>query len=107
MVKKYLTNDDVSGGLPKILQLFFSEQKAKEFKELQDLRLTRLYLELFKGLEQWLSELAKVIEKFLRENESGELGELYSLAKTRLEERKAVMRETKELYELNLLQENF
>lgn len=51
MVKKYLTNDDVSGGLPKILQLFFSEQKAKEFKELQDLRLTRLYLELFKGLE--------------------------------------------------------
>ena len=51
--------------------------------------------------------MAKVIEKFLRENESGELGELYSLAKTRLEERKAVMRETKELYELNLLQENF
>ena len=89
------------------MKLFFSEKKALEFKELQDLRLTRLYLELFKGLEVWLAELAKVVEKFLRENESGELGELHTLAKTRLEERRGVMKETKELYELNLLQENF
>lgn len=94
LLKKYLTNDDVGGGLPKIVELFFSELKALEFGEQED-RLKRSYLELFKSLEQWLADLGKVVEKYLSDDSNPELTKL---ADERLQERTKVLNARCELY---------
>jgi len=94
LIKKLLTNDDVGGGLPKIVELYFSEQKASEFAE-QDDRVKRSYLELFKSLEQWLIDLGKVVEKYLSDDSNPEL---LKLADERLQERTKVLNSRCELY---------
>jgi hypothetical protein len=88
IIKKYCTNDDVGGGLPKILDLFFHKTMAQEFRELKDSDLKRRYLELFNLIDQCMSELCKCVEmyKTLESN-----AELTNLAEERLEERTALI----------------
>lgn len=81
MLQKYVTNDDVGGGLPKMLDLFFNESLAVAFKELKNDELRRAYLDLFKGLESWMNELNKVVEMF---STVGRNAELTKLAEERL-----------------------
>lgn len=101
-MKKYITNDDVGGGLPKMVDLFFNESLARDFNDLDNYELKRAYLDLFKELEKWLSELQKVVEMFSTENT-----EMTKLAQERLEDRSKLLNERKHLYKLQMLQENF
>jgi hypothetical protein len=64
----------------------------------------RAYLDLFKEIEKWLSELQKVVEMF---STVGRNAELTKLAEERLEDRLKVLNERRILYKLSLLQENF
>lgn len=84
LIQKYITNDDVGGGLPKMLDLFFSESLAEAFNKLTNIEIKRSYLELFKGIEKWLSELCKAVEIF---STVGHNVELTKLAEERLEDR--------------------
>jgi len=83
-----VTNDDVGGGFPKMLDLFFNESLANSFNNLTNIELKRAYLELFKGLEKWLGELNKVVEMF---SSVGRNPELTKLAEERLEDRTKVL----------------
>lgn len=103
-MKKYITNDDVGGGLPKMLDLFFNESLARDFNDLDNIELKRAYLDLFKELEKWLGELNKVVEMF---STVGRNAEMTKLAEERLEDRGKVLNERRLLYKLHQLQENF
>jgi len=48
-VQKYITNDDVQGGLKKVVETFFNEKLIGEFTEQEDV-IKRAYLELYKTL---------------------------------------------------------
>lgn len=87
-----------------MLDLFFSEQRAQSFIELANIELKRAYLDLFKEIERWLSELHKVVEMF---STVGRNAELTKLAEERLEDRMKILNERRVLYKLSLLQENF
>lgn len=100
ILEKYVTNDDVGGGLPKMLDLFFSESLAKSFIELDSYELKRNYLELFKGIENWMSELQKVAEVF---GIVGNNVDKSKLANERLEDRTKVLMRRKKMYELHRL----
>lgn len=47
ILETYVTNDDVGGGLPKIVDLFFHESKATEFIDMEDIAMKREYFDLF------------------------------------------------------------
>lgn len=98
ILEKYVTNDDVGGGLPKMLDLFFSESLAQSFIELENHELRRAYLELFTGIEKWMSELHKVAEVF---SIVGRNVEKSKLAGERLEDRTKVLMHRKKLYKLH------
>ena len=104
LIQKYITNDDVGGGLPKMLDLFFNERLAQSFNELANIKVKRAYLGLFKELEHWISELIKVVEVFAL---VGRNTELTKLAEERLEDRQKVLIARKKRYNLQQLQENF
>jgi len=96
----YITNDDVGGGFPKMLDLFFNDNLAEPFSKLENRELKRSYLEFFKGLDMWLSELNKVVEVF---STVGRNVELTKLAEERLEDRGKVLDEKRKLYKLHEL----
>lgn len=104
LIKKYITNDDVGGGFPKLLDLFFNEALANDFVELQNFELKRAYLDLFKGFENWLDELRKAVEVF---NTYGNNADMHKQAEERLEDRTKVLNERRIKYKLHQLQENF
>ena len=87
-----------------MLDLFFSERLADAFNKLTNIEIKRSYLELFKGIEKWLSELCKAVEIF---STVGHNVELTKLAEERLEDRQKVLIERRKLYKLHELQENF
>lgn len=43
ILEKYVTNDDVGGGLPRMIDMFFHESKAAEFNNLDDIGMKREY----------------------------------------------------------------
>jgi hypothetical protein len=43
ILEKYVTNDDVGGGLPRMIDMFFHESKAAEFNALDDIGMKREY----------------------------------------------------------------
>ena len=51
IIKEFITNDDVGGGLPKILDLFFNTAMAQNFIDLKNAELKRSYLDLFNSLD--------------------------------------------------------
>lgn len=84
ILEKYVTNDDVGGGLPKLLDMYFDEHKATEFEELDDIAMKREYFNLFNEIDKWMGELRKVAELF---SALGRNPEKTLLANERLEER--------------------
>ena len=103
-VHKYITGDDVQGGLPKIVETFFHKNLAAEFNDLVDDTIKRAYLELFKELELCSQELLRLVEVY----------SLYSrnpvntqAALERLEKRSKDLNLKRELFNLQKLQENF
>jgi len=59
--------------------------------------LKRAYLEMFKGLENWLTELGKVVEVF---SLVGKNPDLTKFAEERLEDRTKILNERRKLYKL-------
>jgi hypothetical protein len=104
IVKKYITNDDVGGGLPKMVDLYFHPSQSTAFIELTNLMIKRAYLELFDAIEKWLCELKKCVELFAS---VGNNNEMTKLADERIDEREKLLQERRVLYNLSLLQENF
>ena len=63
-VHKYITGDDVQGGIPKIIESFFHKSLADEFITLDNLAIKRSYLELFKNIETCYQELFLLVEVY-------------------------------------------
>ena len=103
-MKKYITNDDVGGGFPKMLDTYFHVSLARDFDLKEGTFTKRAYLELFNVLEKWLRELGKCVELF---NSVGNNPEMSRLAEERIDERFKVLNERKAVYKLQQLQENF
>ena len=88
VIKKYITNDDVGGGLPKILDTFFKDSKEKEqqFKELvanrDQVRLSKGYLTLYLAIEKCMNELSKCVEQRMNQDP-----DMAKMALERMEER--------------------
>lgn len=63
-VHKYITGDDVGGGIPLIIEKFFHHSIAEEFINLENVAIKRAYLELFKNLEICYQELYLLVESY-------------------------------------------
>jgi hypothetical protein len=86
-----------------MLDLFFNKEDAaipESFIKHTNIELKRSYLDLFKEIERWLSELQKVVEMF---STVGRNSELTKLAEERLEDRIKVLNERRALYKLSEL----
>jgi hypothetical protein len=86
-----------------MLDLFFNKEDAaipESFIKNTNIELKRSYLDLFKEIERWLSELQKVVEMF---STVGRNSELTKLAEERLEDRIKVLNERRALYKLSEL----
>lgn len=96
-MKKYITNDDVGGGFPKMMDTYFHDKRAIAFNDLKDIFMKRAYLELFNELEKWLKELAKCVELF---SSIGNNPEMTRLAEERIDERFKVLNDRRVFYKL-------
>lgn len=104
MLKKYITNDAVQGGLPKVLDLFFNEALAIQFIQLDNDVIKRAYLELFKTLELCYQELYRLVEVF------GSISRNVAVTNAAfeiLETRSKTLESKRALFDLQKLQENF
>ena len=99
-VHKYITGDDVAGGIPVIIEKFFHKSLALDFDLLDNVAIKRAYLELFKNLEIIYQELYLLVEVYAlySRNPVGT-----SSALERLEKRSKDLQEKRVLFNLQQL----